>query len=145
MLAFTMQFSKHERTPTHNHHQHPDHPAEPGDKTRYGGRTGPHARTPPTNQADEARSGLKTPNTRPEGLAPVSSGPNSVPGPPDSSRDGFPEPARRAVLTSVTNQRNRIASAPPMSKPTRETFARGMSHGPRVPGRTRTHAASDAP
>jgi hypothetical protein len=22
MLAFTMQFSKHERTPTHNHHQH---------------------------------------------------------------------------------------------------------------------------
>src|SRR4051812_14694331 len=81
MLAFTMQFSKHERTPTHNHHQHPT-TRKTGDKTRYGGRTGPHARTHPTNPAEQIPSGLKTRTQDPHRvLVPVSSGPNSVPGP----------------------------------------------------------------
>ena len=63
MLAFTMQFSKHERTPTHNHHQHPNPTSNPQRKQppratarntmRYGGQTGPHAQDPPANPADE--------------------------------------------------------------------------------------------
>jgi hypothetical protein len=55
MLAFTMQFSKHERTPTHNHHQQPTPTKKTGQRTppagtkkRYGGQTGPHAKPPPT-------------------------------------------------------------------------------------------------
>jgi hypothetical protein len=89
MLAFTMQFSKHERTPTHNHHQHP---------TGCGMAARP-ARTPknpPTNPADEPSRRLKTRThqTRQAGLvAPVPSGPNSVTNPPARTRDGFPEPA----------------------------------------------------
>jgi hypothetical protein len=43
MLAFTMQFSKHERTPTHNHHQHPTSPDNRPE--RRGMAAGP-ARTP---------------------------------------------------------------------------------------------------
>src|SRR3954471_8238174 len=64
MLAFTMQLSKNERTPTHNHHHRPT-TRKTGDKTRYGGRTGPHARTHPANPAEQIPSGLKTRTTRP--------------------------------------------------------------------------------
>src|SRR5258708_12218290 len=82
MLAFTMQFSKHERTPTHNHHQHP----RKNQEMRYGGRTGPHARTCPTNQADQIPSGLKTPTHETERLVcPFPQDPTvcSQPRPPD--------------------------------------------------------------
>ncbi len=145
MLAFTMQFSKHERTPP----QPPPTPTTPH-KTpakqpmRYGGQEGPHAQTPPTNQADRARSGLKT-RTPTTGVA-VSSGPNSVPGPTDPPRDGFPEPAKgRAVLTSMTGRRDRIASAPPMSRYVREAFAHGTRPGPPPPRPAGSVWASDAP
>jgi hypothetical protein len=57
MLAFTMQFSKHERTPTH---KPPPTPQQQSEEMRYGGRTGPHARTPPANPAGKVPSGLKT-------------------------------------------------------------------------------------
>jgi hypothetical protein len=64
MLAFTMQFSKHERTPTHNHHQHPTPPTTSRDKMRYDSQTGPHAPTPTTNNVTEGQQRLKTTNTR---------------------------------------------------------------------------------
>ncbi|GAB2873295.1 hypothetical protein GCM10027176_88320 [Actinoallomurus bryophytorum] len=62
MLAFTMQFSKHERTPTHTTTKPPKTP-HPTDNTqgkkpwmRYDGKTGPHAQTHPTNRG---RTGSK--------------------------------------------------------------------------------------
>jgi hypothetical protein len=63
MLAFTMQFSKHERKPTHNHHQHP--PANPRTKNqeptkqkRYGGQDRPaHPRPHPPNPAEGTADG----------------------------------------------------------------------------------------
>jgi hypothetical protein len=60
MLAFTMQFSKHERTPTHNHHQHPNNKPK-----RCGMEAGP-ARTP-EHSPPTKRTGSKRPedtNTR---------------------------------------------------------------------------------
>jgi hypothetical protein len=64
MLAFTMQFSKHERTPTHNHHQHPPHrhkkktlTAERHDAVWRPDR--PARPRHPANPARQTRSGLK--------------------------------------------------------------------------------------
>jgi hypothetical protein len=60
MLAFTMQFSKHERTPTHNHHQHPT-PTQKTGQRRHGMEAGP-ARTPkphPPTRRTRVPSGLK--------------------------------------------------------------------------------------
>jgi hypothetical protein len=129
MLAFTMQFSKHERTPTHNHHQ------TITTVTRYGGQTGPHARTHPTNPARQAQRRPEDNQHQMNHPMPVPSGPNSVTDPPQPTpSDSFPEPTNSGQYSHLgSTRKNRITSAPPMSKPTRRTLARSMSHGPTPP------------
>jgi hypothetical protein len=107
---------------------------------RYGGRTGPYAQTRPTNQVMRVRR-------RPEdnqhqtrtSLVPVSSGPNSVPDPPQPTPPmDFLNPApseeddgQYSHLGST--RKNRIASAPLMSDPPAEhsPAARVMDPTPR--------------
>jgi hypothetical protein len=67
MLAFTMQFSKHERTPTHNHHQTTRNPNNTRNLMRYGGRTGPHAQPDPPNHGGTQPKRPEDTDTRPEG------------------------------------------------------------------------------
>src|SRR4051812_9659740 len=119
MLALTMQFSKHERQP-------PTPTTKPPPKTtRRRGMAGQDR--PQTTRRN--KNPLHPAPLREEG-GPVSSGPNSVPGPTSHPRPAslnpHPEQGWRAVLTTGTDQRNRIASAPqPMSRPTRRTLACG--------------------
>jgi hypothetical protein len=121
MLAFTMQFSKHERTPTHTTTKPPSPTAKtrtsPPQQARCGMEAGPapHAQTHPTNQAKQARSGLKTqtPN-KPDARSLRTQQCDRTPAAP---RDGFPEPTADGEQYShpETNQANRIASAPLVS------------------------------
>src|SRR4051794_1049604 len=104
MLAFTMQFSKHERTPTHTTTKPPQPPEKHSkDMMRHGGRTSPHAETPPTTQASEGRSHRKTTNAH---GCPFPQDPTVCPAPhPAPEMDFLIPPKRRAVLTSGTNQK----------------------------------------
>jgi hypothetical protein len=142
MLAFTMQFSKHERTPTHTTTKPPQTPplrTTQGTESwmRYDGKTGPHAQTHPTNQA---RRALRRPEdnqhqTKKQPGARFLRTQQCAPPSPADPSDGFPEPTktRWAVLTSGINQEESNSQCSTNEQPTRRTFACGMSHGPHTP------------
>jgi hypothetical protein len=125
MLAFTMQFSKHERTPTltpppNHQRQNPDAVWRPGQPARS---STPHQPDRSTRNGPKRQTDSPPPESeRPS--CPFPQDPTVCPAVPPAS-DGFPGP-RRAVLTSLIDETDRVASAPPMSGPTRETFAHGM-------------------
>jgi hypothetical protein len=137
MLAFTMQFSKHERTPTPTNP--PDQPHTPHQKQgtqNRGMRTGPARplKTPPPTRQTRVRSGLKTQTNSP----PHQRGRLSCPFPQDPTVCSAGRDRYAMVFLNPEGQYShpdqprpdRVASAPPMSGPTRRAFACGMSHGP---------------
>jgi hypothetical protein len=117
-------------------HRNPAHKTnETPTRRPYGSRDRPARPQPhPPNQTGKAANAQTGDNRHHNNPAPVPSGPNSVPD-PHHRPPRVPEPTntQQAVLTKQPNSRNRIASAPPTSKPTHKTHAHGMSHGPPPP------------
>jgi hypothetical protein len=115
---------------------------------RYGGQAGPYAQTPtrrPGGQSPKRTEDTSNTTKNPVGFRWVARflRTQQCARPPVARfRDGFPGPVRDGQYSHPdADHDDRIASAPPMSKPTRETFARGVGHGPSLPQRSRGRAS----